>query len=212
MKRELPVRFREGLGVRLPRATRLVLGFACEGDARRVLEVLPKRFAKYGLTLHPDKTRLLPFQRPPYQPSRTRPPGQARPGTFDFLGFTHFWERSRQGNWVVKRKTASRRLSRALRTIAQWCRLHRHRPLAEQHQTLRQKLRGHYAYYGITGNYSGVRRFQLAVLRLWRKWLARRRRRGFLSWERFLRLLDHYVLPAAEVVHSVYRRVSKAVT
>jgi RNA-directed DNA polymerase len=189
-----------------------VIGFACEGDARRVLEVLPKRFAKYGLTLHPDKTRLVPFQRPPHQPPRTPPPGGAQPGTFDLLGFTHYWERSRQGHWVVKRKTASSRLSRALTMIAQWCRLNRHRPLAEQHQTLVQKLRGHYAYYGITGNFSGVHRFQLAVQRIWRKWLARRRRRGFLSWRNFFRLVDRLVLPVATVVHSVYRRVGEPVT
>jgi RNA-directed DNA polymerase len=189
-----------------------VIGFAGEGDARRVLEVLPKRFAKYGLTLHPDKTRLVPFQRPPHQPTRTAPPGDARPGTFDLLGFTHYWERSRKGAWVVKRKTASSRLSRALKTIAQWCRLNRHQPIEAQHQTLVQKLRGHYAYYGITGNFTGVHRFQLAVQRIWRKWLSRRRRCGFLSWTNFFRLLDRLVLPVAKVVHSVYRRVGEAVT
>jgi group II intron reverse transcriptase/maturase len=189
-----------------------VIGFANEGDARRVLEVLPKRFAKYGLTLHPDKTRLVSFHRPPPQPTRTPLQVQARSGTFDLLGFTHFWERSRSGNWVVKRKTAASRLSRALTTIAQWCRLHRHDPLEEQHHTLSQKLRGHYAYYGITGNYSGVRRFQLAVQRIWHKWLSRRRRCGFLSWERFFRLIDRLVLPVARVVHSVYHRAANAAT
>ena len=159
--------------------------------------------------LHPDKTRLIPFQPPPHQPARPASPSVARPGTFDLLGFTHYWERSRHGSWVVKRKTASRRLSRALQKIAPWCRLHRHHPIAAQHQALVQKLRGHYAYYGITGNFSGVPRFQLAVQRIWRKWLARRRRRGFLSWSGFFRLLDRYVLTAAEVVHSVYRRAAK---
>ncbi len=189
-----------------------VMGFACESDARRVLEVLPHRLAKYGLTVHPDKTRLVAFQRPPQRPPRTASQKTARPGTFDLLGFTHYWERSRQGVWVVKRKTASGRLSRALKRIAQWCRFHRHDPLADQHRALVQKLRGHYAYYGITGNYSGVRRFQLAVQRIWRKWLARRRRRGHLSWDTFFRLRDRYILPAAEVVHSVYRRVGEAMT
>jgi len=189
-----------------------VMGFACEGDARRVLEVLPKRFARYGLTLHPDKTRLVPFRRPPHRPTRTTVQGEAQPGTFDLLGFTHYWERSRTGIWVVKRKTASSRLSRALKKIAQWCRLNRHQPLAEQHQTLVQKLLGHYAYYGITGNFSGVHRFQLAVQHIWRKWLSRRRRRGFLSWSNFFRLLDRLVLPVAKVVHSVYRRAGETVT
>ena len=87
-----------------------VMGFACEEDARRVLDVLPKRFGKYGLTIHPDKTRLVPFGRPIASPCRAGL-GQAGtpPGSFDFLGFTHYWSRSQKGNWVVKRKTAGSR-------------------------------------------------------------------------------------------------------
>jgi RNA-directed DNA polymerase len=189
-----------------------VMGFACAEDARRVLEVLPKRFGRYGLTLHPDKTRLVPFQRPPHSTSATDSTRGGQAGSFDLLGFTHYWGRSRRGFWVVKRKTAQGRLSRALRTIAQWCRLHRHQPLAEQHQTLVQKLRGHFAYYGITGNSLLLQRFRDGVVRIWRKWLARRRRRGFLSWAVFDRLLKRYVLPAAIAVHSVCRRVSEPVT
>ena len=149
-----------------------VMGFTCEEDARRVLEVLPKRFGKYGLTIHPDKTRLVAFQ-PPDRPDRRTPAG-CRPGTFDLLGFTHYWGRSRKGIWVVKRRTAASRLRRAITKIAQWCRLNRHRPIAEQHQTLGQKLRGHFAYYGITGNGEALRRFRDAVTRAWRKWLSRR--------------------------------------
>src|SRR6516164_8526090 len=83
-----------------------VRGFACEEDARRVLDVLPQRFGKYGLTIHPEKTRLVPFRRPP---SRSLPSGFGNtppPGSFDFLGFTHFWSRTRKGFWVAKRKTA----------------------------------------------------------------------------------------------------------
>jgi hypothetical protein len=114
-----------------------VMGFACAADARRVLEVLPKRFGRYGLTLHPDKTRLVPFSRPHPQHRPATPQGSAEPGSFDLLGFTHYWGRSRKGFWVVKRKTSQGRLSRALRTIAQWCRLHRHDSLSEQHRTLR---------------------------------------------------------------------------
>jgi RNA-directed DNA polymerase len=189
-----------------------VLGFACEEDARRVLAVLPKRFGKYGLTLHPDKTRLAPFQRPPQQTSSTDSPRGGRPGSFDLLGFTHYWGRSRRGLWVVKRKTAQGRLSRALRTMAQWCRLSRHQPIVEQHHTLVQKLRGHFAYYGITGNGRALQQFREAVVRIWKKWLSRRRRRGFLSWTIFGRLLRRYALPPPVVVHSVYRRVSEPVT
>ena len=115
-------------------------------------DVLPKRFGKYGLTVHPDKTRLVQFRRPPLRPARKGQPPTDGPGTFDLLGFTHYWSRSRKGNWVVKRKTAANRFTRTVRTVARWCRNHRHRPIGEQHHALCQKLRGHFAYYGITGN------------------------------------------------------------
>ena len=182
-----------------------VMGFACEEDARRVSEVLPKRFGKYGLALHPDKTRLVPFQRPRQSPGSTKSSTSGQAGSFDLLGFTHYWGRSRRGYWVVKRKTAQGRLSRALKTIAQWCRCNRHQPLAEQHTTLIQKLLGHYAYYGITGNGLSLQWFRDGVIRNWKKWLARRRRRGFLSWATMTRLLQRYVLPPVRIVHSVYR-------
>jgi RNA-directed DNA polymerase len=188
-----------------------VMGFVCEDDARRVQEVLPKRFGKYGLALHPEKTRLVPFRRPPLRPVRKgQPPGDG-PGTFDLLGFTHYWSRSRKGNWVVKRKTAAKRFTRAVRTIAHWCRLHRHRPISEQHQTLCQKLRGHYAYYGITGNSIALGRFREEVKRRWWKWLGRRRsgNRPSTSW--FVRLLERYPLPNAVSLHSVCRRRSEGV-
>lgn len=189
-----------------------IMGFACEADARRVLEVLPKRFGKYGLALHPDKTRLVPFHRPASQNSTKSASRNSGPGSFDLLGFTHYWGRSRKGFWVVKRKTAKGRLSRALTKIAQWCRLNRHQPIGEQHQTLSQKLRGHFNYYGITGNGLSLTRFRQQVVRIWKKWLARRRRRGFLSWTVFAQLLKRYVLPPAHVVHSVCRRVSQPAT
>jgi RNA-directed DNA polymerase len=181
-----------------------VMGFACEEDARRVLEVLPKRFGKYGLAIHPDKTRLVPFRTPAATAGADDSKGTS-PGTFDLLGFTHYWGRSRNGNWVVKRRTASGRLRRAIRRIADWCRFNRHRPIPEQHQTLWQKLRGHFAYYGITGNGGALHRFRDAVVRLWRTWLSRRSRGDPLPWDRFNLLLGRYPLPAALVVHSVYR-------
>src|SRR5512143_3214913 len=128
-----------------------VLVFETEGEARRVLDVLPKRFGRYGLTLHPEKTRLVPFQRP--RPiARTGAERGERPGTFDFLGFTHHWGRTRTGSWAVKRKTARGRFRRSLRSIALGCREHRHLSIREQWVALTAKLRGHYAYYGITGN------------------------------------------------------------
>jgi RNA-directed DNA polymerase len=186
-----------------------VMGFACEEDARKVLEVLPKRFGKYGLTLHPDKTRLVPFRRPSTQSTRRDAPSEPPPGTFDLLGFRHYWGRSRRGSWVVKRKTAPSRLVRAFRKIAQWCRLHRHDPIAEQHQALRQKLRGHYAYYGITGNGSALKALWHGVARVWRQWLSRRNTRGSMPWPIYSALLQRYPLPPPVVVHSVYRLAAK---
>lgn len=182
-----------------------VIGFEHEADARRVQEVLPKRFAKYGLTLHEEKTRLVSFPRPSRSTAPELGKRKPQPGTFDLLGFTHYWGKSRRGYWVVKRKTASSRLARALGKIAAWCRKHYHDPIAEQCRTLGQKLRGHFAYYGITGNYYALRGFREGVRRLWFKWLRRRQRHGYFSWPRFQALLQRYPLPPARVVHSVYR-------
>jgi RNA-directed DNA polymerase len=184
-----------------------VMGFACEEDARRVLEVLPKRFGKYGLTLHPDKTRRVAFGSPA-RASQDDSGKDSTPGTFDLLGFTHFWARSRQGKWIVKRRTAPNRLQRAFRKIAAWCRGNRHEPVAEQHQTLGRKLHGHFGYYGITGNGGALHRFRDGVIRLWRKWLSRRTRGDPWTWERMIRMLKSFPLPAAVVVHSVCRLVA----
>jgi RNA-directed DNA polymerase len=180
----------------------VVIVCAAERDAQRLMTVLPKRLAKYGLTLHPTKTRVIRFTRPPYAPQGPRAKSPTWPGTFDLLGFTHYWGRSRRGNWVVKRKTAVKRLSRALHRFNAWCRSHRHAPVAWQHQQLVQKLRGHYAYYGITGNEHRLRRVRWEVIRLWRKWLNRRSQRRRMHWERFARLLEQYPLPRVKIVHT----------
>jgi RNA-directed DNA polymerase len=185
-----------------------VMGFTREEDARRVLAVLPQRLGKYGLAIHLEKTRLIAFQQPA-KGAGGKDVGSGSPaGTFTFLGFTHYWERSPQSRWVVKRKTASSRLSRALQSIALWCRANRHRPIKEQQHVLSQKLRGHFAYYGITGNYRSLAWFRLEVVRRWRKWLNRRNRERSLDWNIFARLLERYPLPPARVVHSVYPRVA----
>jgi group II intron reverse transcriptase/maturase len=178
-----------------------VIGCEHEEDAKRVLEVLPKRLARFGLTVHPDKTRLVSFQRPRQRPgvNSAAPP----PGTFDLLGFTHYWGRSRRGFWTIQRKTASDRFRRAVRKIAQWCRINRHEPVSAQHITLSRKLTGHDAYYGITGNYRMLQRLRFVAGKLWRYWLARRRA-GSLAWDAFNVLCQRYPLPRARVVHSVY--------
>jgi group II intron reverse transcriptase/maturase len=206
-EREVKPRLR-GRAFLIRYADDFVIGFTEEDDARRVLAVLPQRFGKYGLTIHPDKTRLVPFREPP-PAARGKGTGSGTPpGTFTLLGFTHYWGRSVRGTWVVKRKTASSRLSRALRSIAPWCRLNRHRPLGEQQHPLGQKLRGHFAYYGITGNAAALSWFRLGVVRCWRKWLNRRNRERSLDWGLFARLLERYPLPPARVVHSVYVRAA----
>jgi RNA-directed DNA polymerase len=176
-----------------------VIGLQREDDARRVMEVLPKRFGKYGLTLHPTKTRLIPFSRP-----GGRGPGAPPPGAFDFLGFTHHWAKSLRGKWVIKQTTAKGRLSRGLRRIAEWCRGNRHRPIEEQHRSLSRKLKGHYSYFGITGNQKAIGNFRHEVLRIWHKWLGRRSQRR-LRWDAFSALLKRHPLPPAVAIHSVLR-------
>jgi len=183
-----------------------VLAFEQEVDARRVLAVLPKRLGRYGLTLHPEKTRLVDMRRPSNVSGNEGEPGWR--GTFDTLGFTHFWGRSRKGRRVVKRKTAKGRFGRSLKRVARWCRANRHRPVAEQHAMLNRKLRGHYAYYGVTGNVRALSRFRREVERAWRKWLGRRSGKAHSSWEKFGPLLARYPLAPPRIVHSVYRRAA----
>jgi group II intron reverse transcriptase/maturase len=170
-----------------------VLLFAHEQDARKVMAVLPKRFGRYGLTLHPEKTRLVEFRRPDRLPPSGGSP--QRPGTFDLLGFTHFWSKSRKGKWVVKRRTAKDRFRRALKRIGDWCRKHRHDEVREQHKALARKLLGHYEYYGITGNSGALSRFLYEVTRVWRKWLDRRSQRAQMTWKRMALLLKRHPLP-----------------
>lgn len=177
-----------------------VIVFASERDAKKVMEVLPKRFGKYGLTLHPEKTRLMEFR-----PGRN---GEGGRGCFDFLGFTHFWKLNRKKKWVVTRKTSKKRFRRALNQIKEWCRRNRHWRVLEQYRMLVKKLQGHYAYYGITGNSRALCVLREEVIKVWRKWLLRRSQRKRLNWERFHNFLNRYSLPKARVVHSIYHQVT----
>lgn len=170
-----------------------VIVFASEEDARRVMDVLPKRLARYGLTLHPTKTRLVQF-RPPG-------PGRGEPGTFDFLGFTHYRALSRKGRWVVKRKTARGRFNRALKRIAAWCKLHRHHSVREQHGYLCRALRGHYGYYGINGNSRALATFAYRVVLVWIRWLERRSQRR-MPLPRRESLLQRFPLPPPRIAHA----------
>jgi RNA-directed DNA polymerase len=176
-----------------------VIVFEQEDDARRVMHVLPKRFGKYGLKLHPEKTRLVRFLKPPPPPSGD----VGSSGTFDLLGFTHHWTLSRSGYWVVMLKTAKDRLSRALTRIADWCRKNRHLPVGQQRDVLAQKMTGHYAYFGVTGNVSALLRFRFAVYATWRRWLNRRSQRARVSWERMRALHARYPLPRPSKMRSL---------
>jgi len=191
-----------------------VMVFASERDARRVMSVLPKRFDKYGLHLHPDKTRLLAFGRPPRrkrgEDGRDDGPRKG-PGTFDMLGFTFYWGLSVKGNWVVKQRTAKDRLRRALHRVASWCREHLHDPVRTQWQMLCAKLRGHDAYYGISGNKRSLVAFHLGVVKAWKQWLDRRSSHARMSWNKMTRLLERYPLPAPRIMHSYLSRAANPV-
>jgi group II intron reverse transcriptase/maturase len=180
------------------------LVFENETDARRVMDVLPKRFGRYGLALHPDKTRLVKFSQPRSNGKDEDGPGTG-PGSFDFLGLTHHWGKSRRGSQIVRRRTMRTRFARGLARIAAWCRQNRHLPLAEQSKMLGSKLRGHYGYYGIVGNFEALKRFADAVGRTWRKWLARRSQRANGRWDHFQRILQRYPLPPPRSVRGALR-------
>jgi RNA-directed DNA polymerase len=175
-----------------------VIGCELEADARRVMMVLPKRFQRFDLTIHPTKTQLVRFGKPPAG-SHT----DDNNGTFDFLGFTHFWARSRRGYWVIKRQTAKKRLKRTLKLIWQWCRDNRHQPIAEQYKMLSTKLRGHFQYYAIRGNYRMLEVVKEFVEWVWRYWLTRRSRTKRIAAEVMNKLREVYQLPVPKILHVV---------
>jgi RNA-directed DNA polymerase len=182
----------------------VVFGFEYRDDAERFAKALRGRLAKYKLALNEDKTRLIEFGRRALVQAERR--GQ-KPDTFDFLGFTHISARSRKGKITVLRQTAAKRLRGAIGRVSAWCQRNRHRPVPDQRLRLSSVLRGHYQYYGLTGNIRSLKRFHRRVLHLWRKWLDRRSQRGRMSWERFAELLQSLPLPAPWLPHSVYRHV-----
>ena len=189
-----------------------VIVFQMKYDADRVMTVIPKRFEKYGLAIHPEKSRLVDFRAPNHyerrrdgQPSGTDRWGE-RPDSFDLLGFTHYWGKSQKGSWVVKRKTIKSRLARSVKSISQWCQFHRHWPVKEQWKKLCEKVSGHYAYYGITGNNTSLGTFLQLVKYAWQKYLTRRNRERSLNWEAFERLIKQYPLPNPKIVHSIFNR------
>ena len=179
-----------------------VLCFSLKEDAERVMTVLPKRFGKYGLTVHPDKTKLLDIRKPTTDDGRND--DGKKPETFTFLGITHHWGVSRKGNWVVMQKTDTKRLSRAIQNLTEWMKENRHDPVKDQHKMISLKVKGHYAYYGVTGNGRCLGSFFRAVERSWFKWLNRRSRNRHLNWSGFARYLKQHPLPPPKIVHSVF--------
>lgn len=169
-----------------------VVVFERRDDAERVMAVLPKRMGRYGLALHPDKTRLVAFGRPNAIDRRG-------PGSFDFLGFTIYWCRTKRGRWMVAYKTRRARLRRFIGTITDHCRRQRHRSVQEQHAALTRRIEGHFNYFGVNGNWRSLAAVIRATRGIWRKWLRRRSQRTRLTWERFEQLLAAYPLPTPRI-------------
>ncbi len=172
-----------------------IIGFQQETDANRIKEVLPKRFNRFGLELHPDKTSLIRFGRPPMNAK-----GQQKSGTFDFFGFTYYWGRSLKGYPVIKKKTARKRLNRYLKMTWNWCKENRHDPIQEQHKTLVAKLRGYYQYFGVRSNYKAIEAAYEHTEKAWRYWLSRRSHKGKDLFE-FLQ--ECFPLPKPRIVHNI---------
>ena len=183
-----------------------VMMFEREDDARRVYDVLPKRFAKYGLALHPDKTRLLDF-RPETVLSESKDNDKDDRGarTFNFLAFTHHWGRSRAGRAVVKQVTARDRFRRSLKRLREWCVANMHRPIEDLLRILGFKLKGYDGYFGITGNYPRVVRFHRMAERVLYAVLNRRSELGGFTWQQLHGLLARHPLPRASLPRSVFR-------
>jgi hypothetical protein len=177
MSREVHVRFREGVGVKLPRATRLVCVAQSKEDAERFSRALPQRLSKFNLQVAEDKTRMMVFNR--VQPDTS----------FDFLGFTFRWEKSRQGKSVVKCRTSGQKFRRTMANVTEWCRTHRSMPLKRLFRALNAKLRGYYNSYGLIGNYDSLNAFFTQAMSLLWKWLNRRSQKRSDTWQRFEALL-----------------------
>ena len=176
-----------------------VICFQDKEDAQKVLKVLDKRFSNYGLTLHPEKTRLVEFGRSALEKAERM--GRS-PDTFDFLGLTHIPERSRRGFYRPGVKTMKRRLRRGLKEIARWCKRNRHEPVNKQHEILNAKLRGHYQYYGRSSNLRSLWGFYYEVHGIWHKWLSRRTRGTAMSWIKFQNFLSRYPLLEPKITHT----------
>ncbi len=173
-----------------------IIGFEAKSDAERVMEILPKRFESFDLSLNMKKTKLIPFGKPDKA-------GKHKPGTFDFLGFTFYWAKSRLGYWVIKKKTARKSLKRFIKELWDWCMKNRHMPLKEQYEELCTKLRGYYQYFGVRSNLRALETVRECAVRAWRFWLSRRSHKGGISWEKFEKIKSDFPLPLPRIVHNI---------
>lgn len=177
----------------------IVMCFETEADAKKVLDVTHKRFNRFGLTLHPEKTKIVRFLRPRlYNAPKSK---EKKPGTFDFLGFTIYWGKGRKGYWCLMSRTKKDKLRKALSEVNDWCKTNRHKKVLWQWEKLSQKLNGHYAYFGRTGNGQMLNAFRLGVTRIWYKWLSRRSQKKYLSNTEFYQRLKRKPLPSARIIH-----------
>jgi group II intron reverse transcriptase/maturase len=181
----------------------LIIGFERPEEAELVMGMLRQRMAEYGLRLHPQKTRLVPFRRPP--PWQL---GRKGPGTFDFLGFTLLWQKTRKGHWGQNFRTRKARLQRAIQALNDFCRSHRHEPVKEQHASLCRRIRGHLNYFGVNGNIDRLSRLVRAAERIWYRWLRRRSNRTRLNWQRFGDLLRAFPLPRPSIKVQLWARLT----
>jgi len=182
-----------------------VATFEYQEDAKKFLQVLPKRFAKFGLSLHPEKTRLIEFGRVAWIKGKR---SGNKPDTFNFLGLTHYCGTTLKGKFTVKVKTMSKRLKRGIKRVMDRCREIRHWSLDEQHRQLRMILHGHYAYYGRRTNIRSLQKFYRRVLTIWKKWLGRRGS-GPVNWEKLSKILERFPLPKPRIVQGILRTRSQ---
>ena len=176
-----------------------VLTFERRSDAEQMKAALAQRLAKFGLHLHEDKTRLIEFGR--FAEANRRRRGQGRPETFDFLGFTHYCGKLRDGRFMLQRQTQGKRKIRKLKELRQEMKRRRHEPLRDQQRWLAAVSRGHYAYYGVTGNSPSLWQFHRQLVKAWLRALRRRGQRPHLPWQRYRSLLKVFVLPPPRIVH-----------
>lgn len=181
----------------------LVIGFERREEAEEVMAMLNQRMAEHGLRLHPEKTRLVPFKRPP-----ARQDGGKGPGTFDFLGFTLLWRKTQKGHWGQNFQTRKARLQRAVAALNDFCRSHRHEPVKEQHTSLCRRISGHFNYFGVNGNLSSLARLVRAAERIWYRWLRRRSNRTRLNWQRFGDFLRAFPLPRPSIRVQLWARLT----